>query len=56
LASHSLKIVLSNKSQQSDVDRGNTLGVSGYIVKASSTPQEVIEQVEEILSKKVTGK
>ncbi len=53
LSPNSVKIVLSNKSQQSDVDRGNALGVSGYIVKANSTPQEVIDQVMEILSKKV---
>jgi CheY-like chemotaxis protein len=52
LSPNSTKIILSNKSQQSDVDRGNTLGASGYIVKANSTPAEVIDQVVEILSKK----
>jgi two-component system sensor histidine kinase ChiS len=49
----STKIVLSNKSQQEDIDRSKTLGASGYIVKANSTPSEVIQQVVEILSKKV---
>ena len=49
LSPNSIKIILSNKSEQSDIDRGNQLGVSGYIVKASSTPAEVIEQVVEIL-------
>jgi len=48
-----IKIVLSNKSQQSDIDEGNRLGVSGYIVKANSTPVEVINQVINILNKKV---
>ena len=48
-----LKIVLSNKSQQSDIDQGSQLGVAGYIVKANSTPVEVINQVVDILSKKV---
>ncbi len=52
LSPNSTKIILSNKSQQSDIDRGNDLGASGYIVKANSTPAEVIEQVAEILSKK----
>ncbi len=52
LSPNSTNIVLSNKNQQSDVDRGKSLGVAGYIVKASSTPQEVIEQVAEILSNK----
>ncbi len=46
------KIILSNKSQQSDMDRGASLGVSGYIIKANSTPAEVISQVIDILSKK----
>lgn len=49
----STKIVLSNKSQQEDINRGNTLGASGYIVKANSTPSEVIQQVVEILAKKI---
>lgn len=51
LAPQAVKIFFSNKSQQSDIDRGNTLGASGYIVKANSTPGEVIEQVLEILEK-----
>jgi CheY-like chemotaxis protein len=46
------KIILSNKSQQSDMDKGASLGVSGYIVKANSTPAEVISQVIDILLKK----
>ena len=56
LSPNSVKIILSNKSQQSDIDRGNTLGVAGYIVKANSTPAEVIEQVINILSKKIVPK
>lgn len=52
LSKNSIKIILSNKSEQQDVERGNTLGVSGYIVKANSTPREVIEQVNTILSQK----
>jgi CheY-like chemotaxis protein len=53
LSPNSIKIILSNKSEQTDIDRGNQLGVAGYIVKANSTPREVIEQVDSILSKKV---
>lgn len=48
------KIILSNKSEQSDIERGTSLGVAGYIVKANSTPGEVIEQVVNILSKSDT--
>ena len=56
LSPNSTKIILSNKSQQADIDKGNSLGASGYIVKANSTPAEVIEQVVGILSKKVINK
>lgn len=55
LSPNSSKIILSNKSEQADIDRGNRLGVVGYIVKANSTPAEVIDQVLEILTKKVLG-
>ena len=53
LSTDSTKIILSNKSEQTDMDRGSKLGVVGYIVKANSTPAEVIEQVVSILNKKL---
>lgn len=52
LSPNAIKIVLSNKSEQSDLERGKSLGVSGYIVKASSTPGEVIQQVVAMLKEK----
>jgi len=52
LCPNCVKIVLSNKSQQSDIDEGTRLGAAGYIVKANSTPTEVIDQVKNILDKK----
>lgn len=52
LAPDAIKVILSNKSQQTDRDQGDALGVSGYIVKANSTPGEVVEQVKQILLKK----
>lgn len=55
LSPNSVKIILSNKSQQSDIDRGKSLGVAGYIVKANSTPSEVIDQVVKILDEKVSA-
>ncbi len=51
LCPNCMKVVLSNKSEQADIDRGTAIGVSGYIVKANSTPAEVIEQVVKILEK-----
>lgn len=41
-------IILSNQSQLKDVERGNALGVNGFIVKANSIPSEVVQQVTEI--------
>jgi len=58
LCPNCMKIILSNKSEQKDIDEGQKLGVSGYIVKANFIPAEVIEQVVAILeknSKKITN-
>ena len=52
LSENSVKIILSNKGQQSDIDKGNSLGVSGYVIKVNSTPAEVVEKVIEILVNK----
>ena len=51
LAPKAVKVILSNRGQDSDMKRGGELGVSGYIVKASTTPAEVIQQVSQIVSK-----
>ncbi len=52
LSIDSIKIILSNRGQASDIARGEALGAAGYIVKASSTPTEVLEKVQSIISKK----
>lgn len=52
LAPNAKKIILSNLSQDADVERGNSLGISGYIVKASSTPSEVLDKVNKIMEQK----
>ncbi len=52
LADNAIKIILSNRGAESDVKRGQELGASGYIVKASTTPAEVITQVTAIVTKK----
>ena len=51
LCPNCVKIILSNKSEQQDIDEGKRLGVAGYIVKANFTPAEVIDQVIKILEK-----
>lgn len=49
LAENSIVIFLSNRGQPSDISRAEELGASGYIIKASSTPAEVIEKVVNII-------
>jgi len=51
LSSNSLVIFLSNRGQPADVTQAEALGSAGYIIKATSTPGEVIERVSEIISK-----
>jgi len=50
LSVKSIRIILSNMGQPSDIARGESLGAAGYIVKASSTPTEVIEKVKSIIN------
>jgi len=52
LAPKATKIMLTNQGQQSDIDKANTLGCDGYIIKALFTPSEVVEQVKKIHSAK----
>ena len=49
LAAGAVIIILSNLGQQEDVDKGTRLGADGYIIKASSTPTEVVDKVLETL-------
>ena len=44
-----IKIYLSNLGQEQDLARGKALGAASYIVKANSTPSEVVAHVEKIL-------
>ncbi len=49
-------IILSNLGQKEDVDKGLSLGVDGYIIKASATPSEVVSQTLEIATHKLKPK
>ena len=44
-------IVLSNLGEPSDVEKAKQYKIDGYIIKASSTPSEVVEKVREIIGK-----
>ena len=44
-------VVLSNQGQNTEIERAKELGVAGYIVKASTIPSEVVEEVKKTLNK-----
>lgn len=44
-------IMLTNQSQKSDIDQAKKLNVDGYIVKATTIPSEVVEEVVSIYNK-----
>ncbi len=48
LADKAVVIVLTNQGQSPDIEKAKALGVDGYIVKASTIPSEVVEQVIKI--------
>lgn len=52
LAGDAAIIMLSNQSQQADVDAAQNIGIDGYIVKADHIPSEVIDEVTKIITKK----
>lgn len=45
-------IMLSNQSQPEDIEKAESLGIYGYIVKALTIPSEVVDQVMNIYKKK----
>ena len=51
LAPGALAIMLTNQGLVSDINRAKELGVHGYIVKATTIPSEVVEEVIEIYAK-----
>ena len=48
LAPDSAVIMLTNESDADRIDKAKSLGIKGYIVKATSIPTEVVEKVREI--------
>ncbi len=45
-------IILSNRGQKEDIDRGLSFGVDDYIVKAYFTPTEIVQKVKTLLENK----
>jgi DNA-binding response OmpR family regulator len=48
LAPGAVIVVLSNLGEDEDIDRAVKLGALGYIVKATSTPSEVVSRVTQV--------
>lgn len=43
-------MLLSNLGQESDIEKGKSLGAARFLVKASVTPSEIIDQIKEVLA------
>jgi CheY-like chemotaxis protein len=41
-------IMLTNQGQLSDIEKAKSFGTSGYIIKATTIPSEVVEEVRRI--------
>lgn len=48
LAEGSIVVMLTNESASSRIEEAKSLGVAGYIVKATSIPSEVVEEIIKI--------
>ncbi len=55
LAPEASIIMLTNQGQLSDIERAKSFGINGYIIKATTIPSEVVEEVKRIynLHKKI---
>ncbi len=49
-------LVFSAKGQPEEVEKALSLGAAGYIVKATTKPNEVIEKIKAALTQKTAGK
>lgn len=52
LADKAVVVMLTNQGQKFEIERANQLKVEGYIIKATTIPSEVVEEVLNIYNKK----
>jgi CheY-like chemotaxis protein len=52
LAPDATIVMLTNQSETADIDKAKALNVNGYIVKATTIPSEVVQDVLEIHEKR----
>ena len=43
-------ILLSNLGQASDIEKGKNLGAARFMVKATVTPNDIVDQIKEVLA------
>jgi len=48
LIPNALIVMLTNQGQLSDIEKAKSFGINGYIIKATSIPSEVVEEVTRI--------
>ncbi len=48
IATKALIIMLTNQGQLSDIEKAKSFGINGYIIKATTIPSEVVEEVKRI--------
>jgi len=51
ITDNSFIIMLSNMERKSGIDQAKQVGADGYIVKATTTPDEIVNKVIESLEK-----
>ncbi len=52
LVPDSVVVMLTNESNRVRIEEAKTLGIKGYIVKATSIPSEVVEKIKEMANLK----
>ena len=53
LAESAIVVMLTNESSSAKIEEAKALGVAGYIVKATSIPSEVVEEIVKIADSKI---
>lgn len=48
IAPNAMIIMLTNQGQLADIEKAKTFGINGYIIKATTIPSEVVQEVERI--------
>ena len=47
-------VIVSNLGSKEDLEKGNQLGAAGFMIKATVTPEEIVEKAKEVMAKITT--